>query len=148
MDPATRTLLQDMARRESRSLMQYAREAFPWTTPEERQALTQLQQVAEEDRQGAGALLQFLARRGHTFPYLGPYPMAYTSLNNVSLGYLLPMLVTHEKQAIADLERDRTALTDEEALLQIEKIVTMKHRHLQTLEALAAAHSETASTIR
>ena len=39
---------QDIVRRESRSLLQYVSEAFPWTTREERAALATLQEMIED----------------------------------------------------------------------------------------------------
>ena len=35
LDDRTAQLLEGVVRRESRSLLQYVAEAFPWTTPEE-----------------------------------------------------------------------------------------------------------------
>ena len=50
IDARALALLQDVLRRESRSLLQYVREAFPWTTPEERELLAKLRQLTDEER--------------------------------------------------------------------------------------------------
>ncbi|HXG12512.1 MAG TPA: hypothetical protein VNK04_22340 [Gemmataceae bacterium] len=146
IDSRTAALLQDIVRRESRSLLQYVSEAFPWVTPEERAALAELQKMINEERRAAQALGQYLVRQRVPPPYLGPYPMEYTTINYVSLDHLLPVLVENQRQAIARLERDLAAVTDAGAREQVEKILAMKQRHLTTLEAMAAAHPDRAAT--
>ena len=148
IDARAQALLGDIVRRESRSILQYVNDSFPWTTQDEREALAQFQKLVEEERQGAGALVRLLARRGHVFPYIGPYPTEFTNINYVSLEHLLPMLVDAERRSLAGLERDLAAVDGAEARAQVEKIVAMKRRHAATLEAMAAAHPEKYSTIR
>jgi hypothetical protein len=144
LDAATRARLQELLRRESRSFLQYISDSFPWTTSEEKDALTQLQLLAEEERQATAGLAKFLARQRLALPYLGSYPVAFTTLNFVSLDHLLPMLIDAERRAIAELEDDLSQFTDHDCRLQVQKLLDMKQQHLKALEALAAAHPETA----
>jgi rubrerythrin len=148
MDTKTATVLQDIIRRESRSLLQYVSEAFPWATAEEQEALGQFQQLAEEERTSIAALSRYLTRGRQSLPYLGSYPEWFTTINYVALEYLLPHLVHHERQSLARVERGLAELSDPESRDLVQKMVDMKRRHLQTLEALAAAHPQTASTVR
>jgi hypothetical protein len=148
MDSKTAAILQDIIRRESRSLVQYVRDAFPWTTPEEQQALAQFQAMVEEEQKCLADLSQFLTRRKQQLPYLGLYPNWFTTINYVSLEHLLPLLVNHARQNLTQLERDLAGLTDADAIEKVRQFVDVKRRHLQALEALAAAHPPTASTVR
>ena len=148
IDPQTQARLEAIVRRESRSLLQYVSESFPWVTPDEREALAQFKRLVDEERQGAGGLTRLLARRGHAFPYIGPYPMEYTTINYVSLEHLLPLLAGTERCSLAGLENDLAAIQDPEARAEVEKIVALKRRHAEILEAMAAAYPEKHSTIR
>jgi hypothetical protein len=135
--PQDAAVLEGIIRREGRSLLQYVSEAFPWVSAGTDGALTELRRLTAEERDAVGALTRFLARRRHTVPYLGAYPMAFTTMNYVSLGHLLPRLLEHQRRALAALEADRQALTDAEARAEVDKVLEMKRKHLQTLEALA-----------
>src|SRR5690242_19805271 len=115
IDAPTYTLLQGLMRREGRSLLQYVREAFPWTNAEEGDALARLRTIIEEEDRSLAALGRFLTRNHRTLPYLGSFPMDFTTLNFVSLDHLLPQLVDSQRRAIADLERDLNNLGDPEA---------------------------------
>lgn len=144
LDAETQTRLQDILRRESRSFLQYIRDSFPWTTSDETKALAMVQALIEEERSDIAAFAKFLVRHRIALPYLGPYPVAYTTQNFVSLDHLLPMLVSSQRQAIANLEEDRTPFMDPDSRQEIQKLLDMKRQHLKTLEALATAHPETA----
>lgn len=141
-------LLQDIVRRESRSLLQYVTESFPWTTPEERAALAEFQQLAAEERDGTAALGRYLASCRLVVPYLGSFPMEFTSINYVSLEHLFPLLAEHAKLALDRLEKDLEEIEDLEARNLVQNMVDTKRRHLQRLESLAAAYPETHSTVR
>src|SRR5262249_48905304 len=140
LDATTQTRLQAILRRESRSFLQYVSDAFPWTTLEEQSALAQLQALIAEERSATAGLAKFLTRHRIPVPYLGSYPVAFTTLNFISLDHLLPLLVDGERGAIADLERDLASFTDPACQQQIQKFLDMKCQHLKTLEGLAAAH--------
>jgi hypothetical protein len=132
-------VLEMAIRREGRSLLQYVSEAFPWAKSVGDTTPGKVRDLAREERDAVAALSKFLARRRHTPPYLGPYPMAFTTMNFVSLDYLLPRLADDGRRAVAALERDRAALADADARAAVEKMLDMKRRHLKALEALATA---------
>jgi hypothetical protein len=144
IDDKTAALLQAIIRREGRSLLQYVSEAFPWITAKERDALARLQEITAQERDGVTRLAEFLIRCRIPPPYLGAYPMDFTTINYVSLDHLLPLLVTHQRRDIADLERDLNQITDAEARTEVQAILDAKRQHLQSLESLAAAHPEPA----
>jgi hypothetical protein len=140
-DARNQAILQALVRRESRSLLQYVRDTVPWTALDEQGAdaarARQVRQLIEEENQAIGELMRFLFRRHWTPPYLGSYPADFTTLNYVSLDYLLPRLVHEERRALARLEADLVGLTDAECRNQVQRIMEMKRRHLQVLEGTA-----------
>jgi hypothetical protein len=148
IDAKTENLLHKIVRREGRSFLQYVSEAFPWTTAEERAPLSQLQKLIAEEREATGRLMEFLARRSHTYPYLGSYPTGFTNFGYISLEHLLPMLVEYEGRSLGELECDLAEITDTEVLALVQDMVDMKRRHLDVLKKMAAAHPETQSTMR
>ena len=141
IDPHSQTLLQDILRRESRSVLLYVDEAFPWTTLTEEKSWTTLRQLIAEERQAVAALGQFLVRQRVPLPFLPSFPVQFTTINFLAFDYVLPRLINSERQSIAALEHDLTALKDPAAHAEIEKLLALKRRHLPQLEALAAAQS-------
>jgi rubrerythrin len=144
-DAPTEAVLQDIVRRESRSLLQYVADAFPWTTEEERGVLATLRQLIDEERQAAGDLARFMTRRRLELPYIGAYPAEFTTINYVLLDHLLPLLADEERRAVAALEKGLDALRDPDARARVQNVLDMKRRHLQTLDKLVATHPQPAA---
>lgn len=141
IDPHAQTLLQDILRRESRSVLTYVAEAYPWTTSTEEKALTDLQQIIAAEREATTRLGRFLVRQRIPLPFLPSYPAHFTTINFLALDFLLPRLIEHERQSIADLERDLAAMKDPAARAEVEKLLALKRRHLPELEELASAQT-------
>jgi hypothetical protein len=143
-DHPTYALLETILRRENRSLLQYIRDSFPWTPLSEQDVLKHVHRMADEQKLTVGALTQFLARKRHTVAHLGSYPSAFTTINYASLDYVMRCLLVEERKALAQLEKDRAAISDEEAGVLVESILTRKRQDLKQLEEMAAAHPPTA----
>ena len=143
-DRPTYSVLETILRRESRSLLQYVRDAFPWTPSSEQEVLAGVHHMADEQKRTDAALAQFLARKRHTVSHLGPYPTSFTTINYASLDYVLTCLLLEERKAIAELEKDRAPLKDEEAGEILDRIIARKRQDLKQLEELATAHPPTA----
>jgi hypothetical protein len=137
IDARDADLLKEIVRRESRSLLQYVGDSFPWTTRQERETLPMLRSMIEEEREAAAALARFLASQRQTPPYLGAFPQSFTTINFISLDYLLPKLVDSEREDIALLEHSETVATDSDARAHIERILNIKRQHLETLQKLS-----------
>ena len=144
IDAPTQALLQGILRRESLSLLQYIRDAFPWTSLEEQGAWPKLRHVVDEDAEGIAELGRFLARRRVPLPYVGMFPVDFTSINFVSLDYVLPRLLDEQRREAAALEADLARVADPEAHAQLQRLLDLKRRHLADLEGLAAAPNEPA----
>src|SRR3954469_19040072 len=125
MDVQSQRILQDIVRREGRSLLQYMGDAFPWATAGEGEVLARVQQFVKEERDGVAGLVRFLQRRRVTPPHFGAFPMSFTTLNFITLDHLLPLLVDAERKAIAKLEHDLAFLADAEARQLIQELVEM-----------------------
>ena len=100
------------------------------------------QSLIAEERHAIAALGKFLVRQRVPLPYLEPYPVAFTTLNFISLDHLLPLLVVGERRSIAELEQDLASFPDPACRQQVQKLLEMKQQHLKTLETLAIAHPE------
>lgn len=147
MDSLSISLLQEIIRREGRSLLQYVRDAFPWGTAEEQAALAQLSAMIPEEEAAVGGIARLLLKNHVPLPYVGPCPMNFADVNYCSLDHLRPLLVEHQKRAIHHLERDLALLHDATARTQVQKLLAIKEKHLKQLETLitpgvaaAAAH--------
>jgi hypothetical protein len=136
IEPRTAELLQGIVRREGRSLLQYVADAVPWTKNAEHESLCQLQTLVQEDRDTNAALARFLFRNRIAPPYLGAYPMGFTTLNFVSLSSLLPRLIKEQRHSISALENDLAQIRDPQCRGVVEGILDVKRRHLKALEAM------------
>lgn len=145
LDATTVAILQNIVRRESRSLLQYVRDAFPWVALGEAGALARLQKLIDEELEAAAALNRFLVRRHAPPAYPGTFPMAFTTINFVTLQHLRPLLIDYERKAIAELDRDLVHITDAEARAQVEQLLARKRRHLEALEHLGAEQPQPAA---
>jgi hypothetical protein len=145
IDSQAQAVLQMIVRRESLSLLSYAGDAFPWATAREEEALHALRRLVHEEREAVADLGRYLARHRVAPPPLGSYPSHYTTLNFVSLDYLLPRLRDEERALIALEERDVAALKGPEAQAQARKLLEVKKRHLQELERLASLQGKPAN---
>jgi hypothetical protein len=147
MDAATRDLLQEIVRRESLSLLSYVGDSFPWTTSRGGPALEQLRHLVAAHREAVADLGRFLTRRRMPLGYIGSYPSSFTTINFVSLGYVLRRLVEWETKAVADLERDLAGLRhDPEAKALVEKLLAGKKERLEKLQILAAEQATPAAS--
>ena len=62
IDPASQVLLREIVRRESRSLLQYAREVPLWAAPAKRPTLARLHEIARTERYATDGLATWLQR--------------------------------------------------------------------------------------
>jgi hypothetical protein len=141
IDPQSQALLQDIVRRESRSVLLYVHDAYPWTTTAEEGAMATLRRLIADEAATVVALGRFLVRRRLPLPLLASYPTSFTTINFLALDFLLPRLADAERRSLAELEQDLKAIADADARAEVEKLAAVKRRNLATLEELAAAHA-------
>jgi hypothetical protein len=148
IDAQTLAILQEIVRRESRSLLQYIHDAYPWTPSEERTALAQIRALAQQQQESAAALARWLALKRHFMPYLGSYSSSFTTINYVALDYVIPKIIADERQGLAHLDADLAVITDPEARALVAALAAKKRAHLKILEELAAARPATTVSSR
>jgi hypothetical protein len=144
MDTQTYSLIADIIRRESRSLLQYVGESYPTVTPDQQDTWSQIQKMIDEQLQGVADLMRLLQRRHQPPPYVGSYPTSFTSLSFVTLDHLIRLLVTHEGEDLRRLEQEIGVVADPEADELVQNIIETKRRHFETLRLLAAKNPEPA----
>jgi hypothetical protein len=142
IDARAQALLGDIVRRASRSMLQYVGESYPWAGDGEAEVLTHVQAVIAEEEQAVEGLAAFLRKKRIGIPYLGSYPENFTSLNYVSLDYLLPRLLDWQRSWVGILERDAALIQDAEAKTQVDELVAVARRHLDELKKVAASHAK------
>lgn len=120
-----------------RSLLQYAQEAWPWTSATDSGQLRDIvQRLATEQQESVRELAEFLDANGYAVDF-GVYPDEYTSLHYVSLRYLLDQLIvnaealTQECQAAA-----REAMDDPDAGPLLARVAAREAAGLAELRAL------------
>ena len=136
MEVTTAAILQGLVRKEGRSLLQYVGESFPWTTAKNHHALPVLQGLIDEEQKATAGIVQYLVKNRVRPPYLGAYPMSFTTINYMSLDFLLPLLKDFEKRRIAELEKSQILVIEEEPKQLLHALIDMKKRHLAALAAL------------
>ena len=144
-DTKTQALLQDIFRRESQSFLLYVHDAFPWTTSEGEPALERVQRVIKTERLAITALGRYLLRNRVPLPFVGSYPMSFTSFNFLSLRHLIPLLIDAEKRLLADLERDMASVPDPAVDAQLAKLADVKRQNLKELATLSSPVPEPVS---
>lgn len=137
IDPAGLALLQERVRQDSRSLLQYASEAFPWTTPENQPYADAVCVLAQEEAAAVNHLARFLLRQHAPPSAPASYPSAFTTLNFVALDHLLPQLVAEQRKVAAELESRVVYVPKGETRSLLEAYMQLKRRHLQAMEELA-----------
>jgi hypothetical protein len=140
----SQSILLDILRRESRSLLIYIGEAYPWTADESSPALPTLRRVIRQESDAIAAVGRFLVRHRVVPPPLGPYPMDFTSWNFIDLTYLLPRLIESQRQAITRLEADLPQLSEETRPVA-STLLGVKRKSLAALEQLTAPQPEPAT---
>ena len=147
MDAATALLLQEIVRKEGRSLLQYVNESFPWTTAKNQHVLPVLSEMAAEERDAATQVVRLLLKNRVKPPYLGAYPMTFTNINYMSVEFLLPHLTGYQNHRIAELDREILNVTDAEVKHLLHTVLEMKRRHLMALKNLGQEQPPVAASL-
>lgn len=137
IDAETQAVLQDILRRESRSLLSYIGDAYPWTTTEGGSGLKTLLTLIKQEAAAVTSLGRHLVRSRIPTPFIGSYPASFTSWNFIALGHLVPRLLDEQKRAIVALEANLPRIHDEKAKEEVERLLGVKKMTMACLEVLA-----------
>jgi hypothetical protein len=146
IDGQTYSRLQDVIRREGRSLLQYAIDSFPWAAGNSTAGIDRLKELAGAEADAVAALARLLARHHLAPPWLGAYPTPFTSFNFLSLDRLVPLLVRYQRDDIARLEGELAEFEDREVHGQVKHLLDVKRHNLKQLEELATLATPAAKT--
>jgi hypothetical protein len=135
MDAALEARLQDLIRAEGRSLLQYVSESFPWTKAPDQTVRDQVLSFARADADALARLSRHLAKERVRLPHPGSYPMSFTTVNFVSLDYLLPRLIEEQRARVAAVERLCNALPEGPVKNLVGELLVLKRQHLSQLGA-------------
>jgi hypothetical protein len=138
IDDVTRVRLHECVRRESRSLMQYAREVPLWAAPNERSALAHFRDLAEAELQATDQLALWLQKNRAGLMHLGPFSLGFTELNDASFRHLLPRMICEQAKMLSELEADAAAVAAPGAKLLVDKMIELKRGHKLELSTLLA----------
>jgi hypothetical protein len=136
IDPASQAVVEEIVRRESRSLLSYVGDSYPWTTAAGGPALKTLNQLIRQERQAVTDLGRHLVRRRVTPPFLGSYPASFTSWNFIDLAALLPKLLEAQARLIREIQADLSKVHDAPAKQEVERLLAVKKRTLAGLESI------------
>lgn len=145
IDAKTADLLQDVVRREGRSVLIYVGDAFPWATAREGEALARLRGLIRAEGKAINAVAAFLQRQRQPLTCHGSYPASFTTINFLALKYILPRLIAYERESIPVLEGDLARVGDGEARAVVEDLLAVKRGNLTALEEMAAPQAQPAA---
>lgn len=135
MSPVDAARLQDVYRRESVSLLRYARSAAPHAAGADRKLRDDLFRAADETTDALDALGAVLEADRIPVPPSGPFPVVFTDLNCVAVRYLRQKAAADRAAAATALEADLAALADPAARAAVQSLLDLASRHRDALAA-------------
>jgi len=97
----------------SGSLLQYVSESSPYSADPARVAVEAVRAIASEERDETAHLTRLLQKCAVRPPKGGSYPSHFTTMNFVTLEYLLPKLIAEHEKEIAQIAAQASQLDDE-----------------------------------
>ncbi len=137
MDAAGYSLIARIVSMGSASLLQYVHDAVPWVAAASAPALQKIQAIALEEREQIASFLRLLQKQHLRRPALGVYPSHFTTINFVSIEYLIPRLIVEHEREVAELETRLRGFEDEAIRPLAAGYLELKRAHLLTLKELA-----------
>jgi rubrerythrin len=135
-------IVKGIVERERRTLLQFVADVYPWTSASEEPAVAKLRKLIEEEQRAAIKLAVLLDRHHIAIPMADPFPLSFAALFFVSLDFLLPHLIEHQRMDISQLERALACIENADIKKPVESLLELKRRHLTTLQELAAQASK------
>lgn len=145
IDAPTYNRLQNAIRREGRSLLQYADDSDPHAEDAAGQhIIAEVKRLAVRERDANTALGRLLVKNRLSPPWLGAFPVGFTSFNYLAVRRLLPLLTDYQRRGLAELEADIAATNDAEARAALHHVLDEKKATLARLEALLKPSDDSA----
>jgi hypothetical protein len=119
-----------------RSLPVYLGDAAPWVTYGSEDGLRALERIVAEKNEQVRRMTALLEQRRHIIAR-GEFPMDYTSLHDVSLGYLIKTLIHEQRRDVKVIENCTRQLNgDPEAQALANEVLSSAQAHLRSFESL------------
>lgn len=125
----------------SASLLQYVNDSVPYAAAKSAPALQKIQAIAKEERERIANFLRLLQKQHLRRPALGAYPSHFTTINFVSIDYLIPRLITEHEREVAELQAWLQGFDDEAIRFLAVGYLDLKTAHLKTLKELVTPAS-------
>jgi hypothetical protein len=120
-----------------RSLVQYVGDCWPWTATEADAVRDAVGRLVERQREHVSRLVDVLVRRDWPVDF-GMFPVEFTDLHYVALGYLLDQLVADQKSVVARIEQSRRACAGDAAAAELlDSVLAAERQTLARLEELS-----------
>ena len=116
------------------SLVNYLSEALPWTHPGSEKLVAAIRSIADDHEHYARRLADAIEDRNGCVA-MGSFPMAFLSLNDLALDYLLVRLIEHQRSNIQAAEKSVTELVeDSHAWNLASEVLGSDRAHLDNLK--------------
>ena len=135
MDAGSSKLLYDLVEMGATSLLHYLSGASLYST--NAAAIARVKDAAREERDEIARFIRLLQRNHQYIPKPGSFPSHFTTMNFVTLEYVLPKLIAEQKREIAKVASMLDSAGAEDIRKLGDSYLAMKRRHLQMLEELA-----------
>src|SRR5262245_53505163 len=137
--PSTTDILNRLLVLHVRSLPMYLAYAPPYQLYQNERARTVLDQIVEDQKRTIDRLGSLILESNGTVDY-GEFPMSFTSLHDLSLTYLLNLLIERQQKTVSACEKlaDSLSLAPYAQAAAREAVGEAKG-HLQNLQELLAA---------
>lgn len=136
IESETNSILNDLLVELHRSLVQYAAEAWPWSTSDAQGVRSAVLSVAERQRQDASEVA-FLLNERRQYLDFGVYSPSFTSLHYVALEFLFSQLKSSQQDLVQYIKSILPELRgDAEADQLVRKILQSEQEGLERLNAV------------
>jgi hypothetical protein len=134
-------LLNELLVHHYRSLPMFLTEASPWTHRGDEKATDVVMDIVADQKATCQRLAALVEQRGGVVD-VGEYPMDFLELHFLSLDYMLQLLVQHQRNEVAWIQRCSERLwNDPPAQAVAKEALGAARGHLQSLEELTASAS-------
>ncbi len=131
------SILSDLLVEQSRCLLQYVGECWPWMSGDDAERC-RIDELVTRQQQGVGRLADLLNGRRQSIDF-GTYPTEFTDLQYLAFSHLLGLLVENQQALVNVFQHAATdSAEDVQAATVIEEIHATERDNLSRLQEIAA----------
>jgi hypothetical protein len=134
--PAVAAVLNRLFHLLTRSLPMYLEDAKPWSGGEDAETLAALDRLVADQHMLAGRVAEAIVANGGQ-PAPGPFPIEFTSLNDVAFDFLLRRILERLRCEVAETERCMVDLAGDPPARELaEEVLGNAQGHLDVLQSM------------